>query len=473
MKRLIVVFCGIFFSCNLESQSEIAVTSQSQTVAVSGDYDMLYTMVYAVPETRSDEIAGKNSFRLTAQTSSRSVAGNPSSGWEPAEDSGVPAASAFYGRLRDRETELLKSGASAVAARALSAAAEAVIGGARSFWVFRDPSMIEVSTVCRKITENSIFYTEENAAAVTDEHLDYLASELEEKLPLMREKFGYENDIDGNGKLIYVIANMGEDIFGYFYAIDKYADEIGSNNGDILYINALYFSQFEEYKIDLAATLVHEFQHMAFFDTLVRLGRTHSAAVWINEGLSMLAEFFCGYAEPHESYITGTLSNQGVSLIEDDGDSVDYGLSLLFMRYLQERFGESFIKEIYSSSQTGTASVEEAVGVDFNTLFEDFVKMILLTGRNVTTDSRYDIPAFNYTKGTAGYAENGFCLYQLIDDIYGTFGFSLSIDLRRSYGMNVENMKNYSFYLFKWSNRPVTLFQFNATDTVNFETGAF
>lgn len=99
--------------------------------------------------------------------------------------------------------------------------------------------------------------------------------------------------------------------------------------------------------------------------------------------------------------------------------------------------------------------------------------MILLTGRNVTTDSRYDIPAFNYTEGTAGYAENGFCLYQLIDDIYGTFGFSQTIDLRRSYGMNVENMKNYSFYLFKWSNRPVTLFQFDATDTVNFETEAF
>lgn len=473
MKRLIVVFCGIFFSCNLESQSEIAVTPQSQTVAVSGDYDMLYTMVYAVPETRSDEIAGKNSFRLTAQTSSRSVSANPSSAVFSAKETGTSSAAAFYGRLRDRETELLKSGASAVAARALSAAAEAVIGESRSFWVFRGSSMTEVSTVCRKITENSIFYTEENAAAVTDEHLDYLASELEEKLPLMREKFGYENDIDGNGKLIYVIANMGEDIFGYFYAIDKYADENGSNNGDILYINALYFSPFEEYKIDLAATLVHEFQHMAFFDTLVNRGETQTAAVWINEGLSMLAEFFCGYAEPHESYITGTLSNQGVSLIEDDGDSVDYGLSLLFMRYLQERFGESFIKKIYSSSQTGTASVEEAVGDDFNTLFEDFVKMILLTGRNVTTDSRYDIPAFNYTKGTAGYGENGFCLSRLIDTVYAAHGFSQTVDLRRSYGMEVKNMKNYSFYLFKWSNRPVTLFQFDATDTVNFETEAF
>ena len=204
MKRLIVVFCGIFFSCNLESQSEIAVTSQSQTVAVSGDYDMLYTMVYAVPETRSDEIAGKNSFRLTAQTSSRSVSANPSSAVFSAKETGTSSAAAFYGRLRDRETELLKSGASAVAARALSAATEAVIGESRSFWVFRGSSMTEVSTVCRKITENSIFYTEENAAAVTDEHLDYLASELEEKLPLMREKFGYENDIDGNGKLIYV-----------------------------------------------------------------------------------------------------------------------------------------------------------------------------------------------------------------------------------------------------------------------------
>lgn len=472
MKRLLIVFCCIFFGCDLENQGG-KVTVQTQAVAVSGSYDSLYTMVYAVPETRSDEIAGKNSFRLTAQTSSRSVAGNPSADGEPAEDSGVPAAAAFYGRLRDRETELLKSGASAVAARSLRTSAGASVGETRQFWIFSGSYMKETETVCRKITGNSVFYVEKEASAVTEQHLDYLAGELEEKLPLMREKFGYENDIDGNGKLIYVIAETEESVFGYFYAVDKYEGETDSNNGDILYINALYFSEFEKYKIDLAATLVHEFQHMAFFDTLVRLGRTHSAAVWINEGLSMLAEFFCGYAAPHEDYIKGMLYNQGVSLIEDDGDSVDYGLSLLFMRYLQERFGESFIKKIYSSSQTGTASVEEAIGVDFNTLFEDFVRMILLTGRRVTDDSRYNIPAFNHAEGTAGYGENGFCLYRLIDTVYAAYGFPQTVDLRRSYGMEVQNMKNYSFYLFKWSNRPVTLFQFDATDTVNFETEAF
>lgn len=472
MKRLLIVFCCIFFGCDLENQGG-KVTVQTQAVAVSGSYDSLYTMVYAVPETRSDEIAGKNSFRLTAQTSSRSVAGNPSADGEPAEDSGVPAAAAFYGRLRDRETELLKSGASAVAARSLRTSAGASVGETRQFWIFSGSYMKETKTVCRKITGNSVFYVEKEASAVTEQHLDYLASELEEKLPLMREKFGYENDIDGNGKLIYVIANMGEDIFGYFYAVDKYEGETDSNNGDILYINALYFSEFEKYKIDLAATLVHEFQHMAFFDTLVRLGRTHSAAVWINEGLSMLAEYFCGYAAPHEDYIKGMLYNQGVSLIEDDGDSVDYGLSLLFMRYLQERFGGAFIKKLYNSPQTGTASVEEAIGVDFNTLFEDFVRMILLTGRGVTDDSRYNISAFNHAEGTAGYGENGFCLYRLIDTVYVAYGFPQTVDLRRSYGMEVQNMKNYSFYLFKWSNRPVTLFQFDATDTVNFETGAF
>ena len=340
MKRLIVVFCCIFFGCDLENQGG-KVTVQTQTVAVSGDYDMLYTMVYAVPETRSDEIAGKNSFRLTAQTSSRSVAGNPSADGEPAEDSGVPAAAAFYGRLRESEAALLKNGVPAVAARSLRTSAGASVGETRQFWIFSGSYMKETETVCRKITGNSVFYVEKEASAVTEQHLDYLAGELEEKLPLMREKFGNENDTDGNGKLIYVIAETEESVFGYFYAVDKYEGETDSNNGDILYINALYFSEFEKYKIDLAATLVHEFQHMAFFDTLVRLGRTHSAAVWINEGLSMLAEFFCGYAEPHESYITGTLYNQGVSLIEDDGDSVDYGLSLLFMRYLQERFGES------------------------------------------------------------------------------------------------------------------------------------
>ena len=472
MKRLLIVFCCIFFGCDLENQGG-KVTVQAQAVAVSGSYNSLYTMVYAVPETRTDGTGGRNSFQITAQTSSRSVAGNPSSGGEPAEDSGVPAASAFYGRLRESEAALLKNGVPAVAARTLQTSAGASVGETRQFWILSGSYMKETETVCRKITGNSVFYVEKEASAVTEQHLDYLAGELEEKLPLMREKFGRESDTDGNGKLIYVIANMEEDIFGYFYAVDKYEGETDSNNGDILYINALYFSEFEKYKIDLAATLVHEFQHMAFFDTLVRLGRTHSAAVWINEGLSMLAEYFCGYAAPHEDYIKGMLYNQGVSLIEDDGDSVDYGLSLLFMRYLQERFGEAFIKKLYNSPQTGTASVEEAVGADFNTLFEDFVKMILLTGRGVTDDSRYNISAFNHAEGTAGYGENGFCLSRLIDTVYAAHGFSQTVDLRRSYGMEVKNMKNYSFYLFKWINRPVTLLQISGTDTVNFETGAF
>ena len=119
MKRLVVVFCGIFFSCNLESQSEIPVTSQSQTVAVSGDYDMLYTMVYAVPETRSDEIAGKNSFRLTAQASSRSVSANPSSAVFSAKETGTSSAAPFYGRLGGRENALFKNGATGGVPRAV------------------------------------------------------------------------------------------------------------------------------------------------------------------------------------------------------------------------------------------------------------------------------------------------------------------------------------------------------------------
>ena len=223
-----------------------------------------------------------------------------------------------------------------------------------------------------------------------------------------------------------------------------------TNEADVLYVNYYYFkNDWEKYQTDLKATFIHEFQHMVLFDSRSRLGLNPDVNVWLNEGLSMLSEYYGGYAAPHYRYIGGYFEvNQGISLITDSS-SQDYGLSYLFVRYLQIRFGDSFIKKIYTSQYTDIRAVEEAVNMDFNELFLDFTKMILVTGRNVTTDTRYNIEEFNYPEGSEGYNRNGFNLASVIDEVYSLY--SRNNYFITSTGYNNKSLEMYGFTITKWN----------------------
>ena len=187
---------------------------------------------------------------------------------------------------------------------------------------------------------------------------------------------------------------------------------------------------------------------MVLFDSRSRLGLNPDVNVWLNEGLSMLSEYYGGYAAPHYRYIGGYFEvNQGISLITDSS-SQDYGLSYLFVRYLQIRFGDDIIKKLYASQYSGIKAVEEAVNMDFNELF-DFTKMILVTGRNVTTDTRYNIEEFNYPEGSEGYNRNGFNLAALIDEVYSLY--SRNNYFITSTGYNNKSLEMYGFTITKWN----------------------
>lgn len=87
--------------------------------------------------------------------------------------------------------------------------------------------------------------------------------------------------------------------------------------------------------------------------------------------------------------------------------------------------------------------------MDFNELFLDFTKMILLTGRGVTIDTRYNIEEFNYPEGSEGYNRNGFNLAALIDEVYSLYGDDSNFIT--SIGYNNKSLGMYGFALTKWS----------------------
>lgn len=116
---------------------------------------------------------------------------------------------------------------------------------------------------------------------------------------------------------------------------------------------------------------------------------------------------------------------------------------------MQIRFGDEIIKTIYSSNNTSINVIEEASNMNFNELFLDFIKMILVTGRNFTTDKRYNIDEFNYPDGSDGYKRNGFNLSQVIDEVYSYNSYN-NIFIT-SQGYKNKQISIYGFIITKWS----------------------
>ena len=312
-----------------------------------------------------------------------------------------------------------------------------------------------INATCIAVSDHAYFFLQDGLADLTDEQITEITTSFDKDYNIVHQYYGEETDTDGNRKVSFLIANFSQGLFGFFTSVDKYAPQdipamYKTNEADVLYVNYYYFkNDWEKYQTDLKATFIHEFQHMVLFDSRSGLGLNPDVNVWLNEGLSMLSEYYGGYAAPHYRYIGGYFEvNQGISLITDSS-SQDYGLSYLFVRYLQIRFGDDIIKKLYTSQYTDIRAVEEAVNMDFNELFLDFTKMILVTGRNVTTDTRYNIEEFNYPEGSEGYNRNGFNLAALIDEVYSLY--SRNNYFITSTGYNNKSLEMYGFTITKWN----------------------
>ena len=311
-----------------------------------------------------------------------------------------------------------------------------------------------INAECIAASEYAYFFIQEGLS-ITQDQIDIITASFDNDYKIIHQLYDTENDIDNNGKVAFLIADFDDGLMGYFYTPDKYPDgtfsDAKSNEADVLYINHKYFekTRWDNNKEDVKATFIHEFQHMVLFDSRVRNNINTNVSVWLNEGLSMLAEYYGGYTLPHERYIYSFFSSsQGKSLITNDSTQ-NYGLSLLFTRYLQERFGNGFIKKIYQSKETGVKAVEEAVNMDFNSLFQDFIKMLFITGRNISDDKRYNIASFNHIYGSEEYNKNGFNIADIIDEVYSENSNRNSFIT--STGYNNKGIEVYSFFITKWN----------------------
>lgn len=290
-----------------------------------------------------------------------------------------------------------------------------------------------VSMRCVDITDEAYIFVENTLANFSDSNLKNIREGIDELFPKIHNLYGRPNDIDGNGKVIILFAKFSDNsLLGYFNPGDKFTKQYNqkSNVKDIFYVN---YNAVARDINDVLSTIAHEYQHMIHFDVRSNKKLT-SLDLWINEGLSMQAMYHTGYLFKQKSdYLKYFVDYYiGESLIESRSNEFtvgNYGYTLVYFRYLLERFGDDLIKKLYNSSQTGIKAIEEVTGEKFNDIFRDFVKAVFLNGNGYNLPKEYSLTTIDLSK------YNNLALFEDLD-----VGESLSTSLIP-----------YGLHLIKWN----------------------
>ncbi len=171
--------------------------------------------------------------------------------------------------------------------------------------------------------------------------------------------FGVPNpnfDVDDEKRIYILIAKLSSNnILGYYNPLDESPlvnfnnpeIEKYSNKCEMFYIN---FNRISNLPI-IKNTLNHEFQHLINFS--YRHTPTTFSNVWLNEGLSMMAEDLAGDPKLIQPYIDSYLQQTDYfSLTTWDGYDENYGASYLFMRHFTDCYGRDSLKQIITSDKT-------------------------------------------------------------------------------------------------------------------------
>lgn len=134
---------------------------------------------------------------------------------------------------------------------------------------------------------------------------------------------------------------------------------------------------------------------MIYFDEHYRRGAL-STYTWLNEALSQAAEYYSGYDEKlHKNLIREFLSGNYNHLSLTHWTRNSYGYGALFIRYLIDQYGDSIIRNLCATDKVGIAAVEAATGEDFNIIFADFVRAMVMSGTGDSVNARYQFKSLD------------------------------------------------------------------------------
>lgn len=251
------------------------------------------------------------------------------------------------------------------------------LGSTETFWINTgDPRTggdREQTCALRRVSDHAYFYLDLEAKAISEENLDKLVREWEERIyPRLTAVFGSEPrpGVDGESRIFIVLSpavdNWGKEkgLMGYFWSRDAVPSTLSrSNQKEVLFMTDQLFDRPE---LTSFGTLAHEFQHLLNFSRKsARLGYRLAEETWLDEGLSMYAMEVAGYGLPAGDYHIA----KDLRVFQEDSSSFSltswaenpngfaYGQSYLFVRYLVDRYGPEIIAEILNDNRAGVSCV--------------------------------------------------------------------------------------------------------------------
>jgi len=339
--------------------------------------------------------------------------------------------------LRDREAALVEAARAKGALRAApdvlgraAAIAAPPVGSQRSFQVlseFDGSAFKRITARLRYAGDHILFYVDidQPPGAFTDVDLRTFGDLFDRTLyDIDVRAFGSESDIDANGRVIFLLTPVVNSltsasecsasgfITGFHYGLDLLPTQANSNRGEIFYalvpdVGGTRSCEHTRADVErlVPATFVHEFQHMISFGQHVVARGGNFEALWLNEGLSHIAEELggktyetkfpppAGRTDPNQLFpdsaqgylsplmrnaqrfleapgaTSATASTGGASLAERGG-------AWLFLRWLGDLKGETIYGRLVQTGRTGVGNVEDKANESFGALFGDFVTAI-------------------------------------------------------------------------------------------------
>lgn len=263
------------------------------------------------------------------------------------------------------------------------------VGSQRTFWVIAGGYLYQQRATLQVMNDGVAMWVE-NGYNVDQAELSNAAYRFaNEIVPTVHDVFGEEwsPGVDNDPRLhILHVFSLGPNVAGQFVFVDEYTQEVYSysNEMEMFYIS-LWASEVgsDQY----LSTLAHEFQHM------VRWHNDINEDIWLNEGLSQLAERVAGFdtAFTHYNYLYDSRTQLN-AWSEDFRESYShYGAAYLFSLYLWERFGTEVVSQIAEDDAGGLMAIEAVLneqGTSVDEVFADWIVANYLDDTGIV-DGRY------------------------------------------------------------------------------------
>jgi hypothetical protein len=262
------------------------------------------------------------------------------------------------------------------------------------------------------VAEDLSFPDDRPAHVVTQEQVDKLRDEFDSNIyPKATTFFGTPDVLDGSHSPLPGMVGLPE---GYYEGSDKVimlVDNIkdeGYYDPTYPFFVAGFFWQTLENYIDrniitidtnswetrlestFFGTTIHELQH------LIHADNDGAEETWLNEGMSTFSEFLGGYGHDDRSinFYLDHPENSLVNWDEHQGAATgpetiaDYGQVYLFTLYMNDKFGQEFIRDLALKESQGINSVNEVLkehgsSLDFTQLYQNFITALALDSDRV------------------------------------------------------------------------------------------